>query len=284
MGSMEPLEYLTSIGGVARTASLLRAGITKRQIAVLGELGSKPARGIIALPGCDSDYLFALVHNGLLTCASAAAWHGLWIRDKSSRRHLAVAHARVVGFTPHRTIRFPGHETFPVASVEDTVLHALGCLPLHDAVSIAESAIKARLVDRAVLEGFLAPNPSARARHALSLVTGTADSQPEVEARLLLVAQGWHVVAQAFIPGVGHVDFLIEGIIIVEIDGHAFHGDRSAFVEDRRRGNEALKLGFVTLRYPPEVVWRDPERILRDVELLLLNWRMGRRHEWLQGC
>jgi very-short-patch-repair endonuclease len=274
---MEPVQYLRSLGGVARTATLLRAGITKRQVGELAELGSKPVRGVIALPGCDSDYLFALAHNGLLTCASAATRHGLWIRDRPARRHLAVTHARVKAFIPHRTIRFPAHEHLPVASVADTVLHALGCLELSEAVSVAESAVKSRRVQLPLLKKLLAPNRSARARHALSLVTGTAGSQPEVEARLLFIAKGWRVVAQAQIPGVGRVDFLIEGIVIVEIDGHAFHDDRGSFVEDRRRTNVALLRGHPTLRYPPEVVWRDPERILREVEELLLNWRMGRQ-------
>ncbi|GAB3282206.1 type IV toxin-antitoxin system AbiEi family antitoxin domain-containing protein [Sinomonas notoginsengisoli] len=280
---MDPLEYLRSLGGVARTATLLRAGITKRQVASLAEFGSKPVRGVIALPDSNPDFHFALVHNGLLTCGSAAQWHGLWIRDRPVRRHLAVVHARITGFTAHRTIRLPGHETLPVASVEDTVLHALGCLPVHEAVSVAESAVRAGRVDRGMLERMLTSSRNTRARRALSLVTGTADSQPEVEARLLFASRGWRVESQVIVANVGRVDFIIEGIIIVEIDGHAFHGARDAFVEDRRRMNEALLLGYVTLRYPPEVVWRDPERILRDVEDLLLNWRMGRRHLWVAG-
>lgn len=273
---MDALEYLRSLGGVARTATLLRAGATKREIAALAALGSKPARGIIALPGCNPDYLFALVHNGLLTCGSAATSHGLWIRDVPLRRHLAVAHSRVDVFTAHRIVRFPGHDLLPIASVEDTVLHALHCLPLMEAVSMAESAIRAGKVDRGMLEGLVRAPRSAQARRALSLVTATAESQPEVEARLLFVARGWRVEVQARIPGVGRVDLLIEGLVIVEIDGHAFHADRAAFVEDRRRQNEALRLGYPTLRYPPEVVWRDPDCLLRDVEELLRSWGPGR--------
>jgi very-short-patch-repair endonuclease len=276
---MDVLNYLRSLGGVARTATLLRAGATKREIAELANLGSRPARGIIALPECNRDYLFALLHNGLLTCGSAAELHGLWIRDAPLRRHLAVAHSRVTVFTAHRTIRFPAHEVLPIASLEDTVLHALNCLPVTEAVSVAESAIRSHRVDRGMLEGLVQAPRTARARHALSLVTATAGSQPEVEARLLFIARGWSVVAQAYIPGVGHVDFLIEGLVIVEIDGYDFHKDRGAFVEDRRRQNEALRRGYPTLRYPPEAVWRDPDRLLRDVEELLVGWRLGRREQ-----
>ncbi|MDR6620890.1 hypothetical protein [Sinomonas atrocyanea] len=269
---MDALNYLRSLGGVARTATLLRAGATKREVAALAGLGTRPARGIVALPGCNPDYLFALVHNGVLTCGSAATSHGLWIREAPLRRHLAVAHSRVTAFTAHRILRFPTHDVLPIASIEDTVLHALNCLPLSEAVSMAESAVRAGKVHRALLEDMVHAPRSARARRALSLVTAAAESQPEVEARLLFVARGWRVEAQARIPGVGRVDLLIEGLVIVEIDGHAFHADRAAFVEDRRRQNEALRQGYPTLRYPPEVVWRDPERLLRDVEELLRSW------------
>lgn len=273
---MDPLDYLRSLGGVARTRTLLAAGCTKRDVAALAAVGYRPARGIIAIRGCDPDYLFALLHDGLLTCGSAAAWHGLWIRGTPTRRHLAVDHARTVGFVGHRGTRFPAHETLPVAALEDTVLHALSCLELRDAVAMAESALRARRVDRDMLLQALRSNRHTRARRALALV-GNGMSQPEVEARLLFAAQGWTVVAQAEIPGVGRVDFLIEGLVIVEIDGYEHHSSRAAFVEDRRRLNEALRLGYPSLRYPPEVLWHDPERIIRDVEELLASWPLDRR-------
>ena len=274
---MEPLDYLRSLGGVARTRTLLAAGYTKRDVAALATLGYKPARGIVAIRGCDPDYLFALLHDGLLTCGSAAAWHGLWIRATPIRRHLAVDHARTTAFVGHRGTRFPAHETLPVASIEDTILHALGCLELHDSVAMAESALRSGRLDREMLEHALRANQHARARRALSLALGEGMSQPEVEARLLFMAQGWTVVVQGEIPGVGRVDFLIEGIVIVEIDGFEFHSGRASFAEDRRRTNEALRRGHPTLRYPPEVLWRDPERIVREVEELLLSWRLGQR-------
>ena len=172
----------------------------------------------------------------------------------------------------HRGARFPGHDTLPIASVEDTVFNALGCLGLNDAVAMTESALRSGRVDRDMLRHAIRANRHARAREALSLVLGQVMSQPEVEARLLFIARRWSVVVQAEIPEVGTVDFLIEGFIIVEIDGYEFHSSRGSFVEDRRRTNAALLSGFPTLRYPPEVVWHHPERIIREVEELLGSW------------
>ena len=261
--------YITSLGGVARTRTLIEAGYTKRDIASIALDFKKPARGIIALPGCNPDFLFALLHNGLLTCGSAAEFYGLWIRARPARRHLACAHSRSAAFVAHRTRRFPPHGLLPVASIEDTVLHALGCLDVPQAVSVAESALLAGRIDADMLRACLRGSRSARAREALARVDLTAESEPEVEARLLFQAQGWVVEAQARIPGVGRVDFLIEGRVIVEIDGHAYHSTRERFIEDRRRHNTATLRGLPTLRYPPEVVWNDPGRIVSEVQALL---------------
>ncbi|GAB4099267.1 type IV toxin-antitoxin system AbiEi family antitoxin domain-containing protein [Sinomonas halotolerans] len=271
------MDYLRTLGGVARTGTLLKAGYTNRDVAVLAKTGYRPARGIVAITGCDQDYLFALTRNGLLTCGSAAQFHGLWIREAPPRRHLAVNHARTAGFVGHRGTRFPSHDMLPIASVEDTLLHALGCLEPYDSVAMVESAVRAGRVRLEMLAELVGANRLGPARRALLLVKRIGDSQPEVEARLLFEAQGWTVLCQAEIPGVGRVDFLIEGVVIVEIDGHEFHGRRPAFVNDRRRMNEALLRGYPTLRYPPETVWRDPQRIVRDVEAMLVAWRLGHR-------
>jgi very-short-patch-repair endonuclease len=273
---MEPIDFLRSLGGVARTRTLLEAGYSERAIGRLAAQVQRPRKGLIAIPGCNPDYLFALRENGLLSCGSAAAEHGLWIRQPPARRHLGCLHSRNSLFVPHRTLRFPPHPTLPIASVEDTVLHALGCLPLHDAVAMAESAARRRLLDVGMLEDLLVGATHSRARNALALVIRDralqAHSQPEIEARLLFAAQGWHVETQVDFPGGGHADFRIERRIPVEIDGFEYHGDRHAFVNDRDGVNRALLAGQPTLRYPPEAVWHDKDRIIREISRLLEIW------------
>lgn len=70
---MDILEHLKQAGGIARTAQLLNAGYSRRDIARLTERGvHQPKRGVFLAPGCDKDLAAAIHRNGQLTCASAA--------------------------------------------------------------------------------------------------------------------------------------------------------------------------------------------------------------------
>ena len=49
---MDPLDYLTQLGGVARTAQLLAAGFSRTEISRLGTVARQPRRGVFVLPQC----------------------------------------------------------------------------------------------------------------------------------------------------------------------------------------------------------------------------------------
>ncbi|MDQ0770453.1 hypothetical protein QF031_003202 [Pseudarthrobacter defluvii] len=118
------LDYLLKCGGVARSAQLLDAGFPRRELLRLTGLGAtQPRRGIFVLPSCDEGLLTAVLNNGRLTCASAAGHYGLWLRTPPPQPHLACGHGHGIGFIRHRTVRFPGHPSLPVAAVEDVALH-----------------------------------------------------------------------------------------------------------------------------------------------------------------
>ncbi|XTR51630.1 hypothetical protein ACOM2C_16375 [Pseudarthrobacter sp. So.54] len=127
---MDPLDYLTQAGGVARTAQLLAAGFSRTDIARLAGAGAQQLRrGVFVLPDCRPEFLAAIRNNARVSCASAAAHYGLWLRDAPARHHLACNHGHGGGFVRHRTVRFAGHPMLPVAAIEDVVLHAMTCLP-----------------------------------------------------------------------------------------------------------------------------------------------------------
>ena len=87
------------------------------------------------------DFEAALRHNARVTCASAAGDYGLWLREPPAQHHLACNHGHGAGFVRHRTVRFDGHPTLPLAAVEDVVLHAMSCLAPPASTAIATSAI-----------------------------------------------------------------------------------------------------------------------------------------------
>ena len=88
-------------------------------------------------------------------------------------------------------------------------------------------------------------------------------------------ANGIGYDAQVYLPGIGRVDFLLEGFLIVEVDGFAFHSNRKALRRDLQRNNAAALSGFASLRYMPEDIWFEPERVLAEIRAVLSE---GPRH------
>ncbi len=91
----------------------------------------------------------------------------------------------------------------------------------------------------------------------------------EVDAQHLFRANGIGYDAQVYLPGIGRVDFLIEGFLIVEVDGFAFHSSREAMRRDLGRNNASTLRGFAVLRYMPEHIWFEPERVLAEIRAVL---------------
>ncbi|MGM7699869.1 endonuclease domain-containing protein [Microbacterium sp. A84] len=87
-----------------------------------------------------------------------------------------------------------------------------------------------------------------RFRALLALVDGIAESGPETYMRLMLRALGVRFEAQVKIPGVGRVDFLVDGWLIIECDSKEYHEGWDKQMEDRSRDIEAARRGYVTIR------------------------------------
>jgi len=267
---MDILEYLVHAGGAARTGQLLAAGYSRRDIAGLLELGVRqPRRGIFLAPGCDEELAAALHHNGRLTCASAAAYYGLWIRNPPAQLHLACNHGHGAGFVRHRTTRFRSDQPRPVAAVEDVVLHGLGCLPPPASTALATSAIRLHGVPVDLLKDQLRGDRSAPVLRALRELDLRAESIVEVDAQHLFRTNGIAFEPQVFLPGIGRVDFLLNGFLIVEIDGFAFHSKRADILRDRDRNNSSTVKGYAVLRYMPEHIWFNQQQVLAEIQAAL---------------
>ncbi|SFT47101.1 hypothetical protein SAMN04487915_101506 [Arthrobacter sp. ov118] len=84
---------------------------------------------------------------------------------------------------------------------------------------MVESALLQGRTTLPYLRQRLPGNRNGAARGILELIDGTADSAIEVVARLLFRNHGIYTETQVDLPGIGLVDFLLEGFLIVEIDG-----------------------------------------------------------------
>ena len=96
-----------------------------------------------------------------------------------------------------------------------------------------------------------------------------AESIVEVDAQHLFRSNGIRYEAQVFLPGIGRVDFLLDGFLIVEIDGFAFHSKREDMLRDRNRNNTSAVNGYAVLRYMPEHVWFSPDQVLAEIKAVL---------------
>ncbi|WP_299168873.1 hypothetical protein [uncultured Arthrobacter sp.] len=143
----------------------------------------------------------------------------------------------------HRARSVPVHPYLPLVGLADVLIHALHCLPKEQSAVIVESALRRDETVRSFLLERLEGPRNGRARAALDAVTGCAESALEVVTRLMFVDAGLQVETQVRIDGVGRVDFLLEGCLVVEVDGDAYHSTRRERTRDQRRNNMTIAGG-----------------------------------------
>jgi len=113
------------------------------------------------------------------------------------------------------------------------------------------------VVHRVTLPGCLRGPGSVEARRRLGLADARSGSLLETVLRLALREAGLPVECQVLVAGVGRVDLVVGGWLVVEVDGFEFHADRDSYRTDRRRGNLLVAGGFRLLRFSYEdVVFR----------------------------
>lgn len=263
---MDLYRFLHYAGSVARRSTLLKAGFSERDVrnaVAAGEI-RRLRYGVLALPGAPADMVGAVLNNGLLTCASAARHRNLWVLHEPPTLHLGCRHGGAKNAVVHRETWVPPDTPKPVASTTDVLLHGLRCLPAVEAAVMTESAVRQGVTTLPYLRERLPGNRNGGARKVLELVDGTADSAIEVVARLLFRGEGIYTETQVDLSGIGIVDFLLEGFLIVEIDGSS-HLEPRQVKKDRKRNNAGTLNGYAVLRYGYSEVVYHPEQIISEV-------------------
>jgi hypothetical protein len=228
-------QALAALGGVAGARSLTQAGVSRRAIEAALFEGTirRVTRGVYAVPDADPLLIHAGRHHAVPGCVTAAVAAGLWVIKNPVEPHLAARHGRPVsGCVVHRS-------QVPLTAL-DMVCQALRCLPPLEGLTIAESAVRKGLVQLPELrERF----PAAREKSFRELVTRIrpqSGSIIETVARYLLEDAGLTVELQVNIPGMGHLDLLVDGLLGIEADGYAHHSNRRAYREDSGGGTLPL--------------------------------------------
>lgn len=243
MGRMVNInEVFSAYDGVARAKHLAAAGVSHFQLKSALASGRivRVARGVYAVPGANPTLLAIRSLPSEPACISAAELSGLWVLDHPQFPHIAVPHSRKYeGFVCHRSAAPP--------TLMDSVVQALRCLPDLDGLVIAESAVVLGRLQLTALRKRLNGRNDARERRLVSRIVPQSQSIIECVARYLLQQAGFHVESQVNIPGMGHLDLMVDGRLGIETDGAGFHMDKPSFEEDRRRWNVTTRLGVPTL-------------------------------------
>lgn len=190
----------------------------------------------------------ALSIGGSACCTSALAEWGAW-RPPGTGLHIAVPHNASRLAIPAASPITVHWSMEPVSRPRSTRGNALarliGCLPRAETIAVIDSALRAGI---ASVEDVHVANSRASARRRIVLddLDARAESGIESLVRVALRDPGLAVQPQVWIPGVGRVDLLVEGRVIVEVDGREWH--RGEQERDYRRDLEAQRQGFRVVR------------------------------------
>ncbi|MFJ6652942.1 DUF559 domain-containing protein [Microbacterium sp. NPDC091313] len=150
----------------------------------------------------------------------------------------------------------------------DAVRHAVLCQEPRAAVATIDSALhRGALRDDDLSELF--DSLPRRYRVLRRLVDRRAESGSESMMRLLLRKLHARFAVQVRISGVGRVDFLVEGWLIIECDSEAHHAGWDARRRDLRRDQAAAAMGFCTYRAIAEDIFWNQDAVLRAIRGLL---------------
>jgi very-short-patch-repair endonuclease len=266
---------LNLCGGAARWERLRELQVSAHKLRTAGALAI--SRGAYALPGAPPEIVAAVRLNGVASHSSAAALHGFSLWQPSKVLHVTVAswHPPEPGIRLHRApLLATDIDPFrPMTSALRTATDSGRSLALVDAVVVLDSALHRGLVRMDTLRAAADAargHGAAALRRAVRYADGLADSPLETVVRILATVLG-DVQIQVRIRGVGKVDIVLDGWLVIETDGFEFHANRAAYREDRRRSNALAEHGTVLLRFTYEDVC-EPMDVLDQIERV---YRMG---------
>ncbi|WP_182113239.1 MULTISPECIES: endonuclease domain-containing protein [unclassified Actinotalea] len=281
---MDLVERLQRDHGCLRTGRLVRDRQDERELRRLVETGVvvRHGRGLYALRGTPAAVVAARRTGGAVTCVSLLHGLGLPVLHVPGSPHVSVPGGRGApraGVLARSTVLHWDEEATGdtvLADVPTALCHALRCVQLRDVVALADAALHRRLLrDVGELAARRPLGGRATFDRLLRLADGRSESMPETFLRLALVEVGLQVEPQVAVEGVGRVDLLVEGLLVVEVDGYAYHHDRRAFAEDRRRDRVAELRGIPVLRFTFDDAVHDTARAVHEVLAALVRHRSG---------
>lgn len=273
------LTLMCAAGHVA-TSAQLRRHVSTRQLRRACETGliRRAARGVYSCSHIDAQFVLAAKSGGRVDCVTSLARHEVWSGLERAGLHLRMEphqHTRqaIPGAFVHwsRTVR-PGSllEVDPV----DAVLQAIRCLGPDDALACVESALHTGFLSDDQLDLVMLSAPE-RLHPVFAAIDRGAQSGYETHVRLKLIGAGLRVRTQAYVPGAGHVDILVEECVGLEVDGEKWHGPER-FLHDRTKDRNAELEGIRMLRIGRPHIFEDWPLTIAAIQRMVTDAQRGR--------
>lgn len=154
----------------------------------------------------------------------------------------------------------------------DALRQVILCQTPELAIASIDSALFLRAITPADLDAVFDHMPLAQ-RSLRGRLDGRSESGQESVLRCAFEDAGLAFEIQVSIGGVGRVDFVLEGILVVEADSRLAHAEWSQQVRDRNRDLTLARQGIPTIRAHYAVIMNDPGSIVVAVKAMLSRIR-----------
>lgn len=271
-------------------ADLRAAGYTVARIRTEIALGllERVIRGWYCRPGADRGAVRALRLGGRLSCVSALKLLGAWVPpdlgthvgfpSHASGRRMRNGRASlpqdvVAHWHPKAAATGSAFAVTPLARcIEDLLV----CQPPHIVVAVLDSLLHERLIQRNRLDALILAGPQ-RMRFIADHLHAASESGIESIVRFRLAVAGFTVDVQVLFREQYRLDLVIDGWLVLEIDGREAHTRRGAFTKDRVRAATIMRDGRMVLQFAYATVMHDWDFVLASVRDVMAQHAPVRR-------
>ncbi|OFO21830.1 hypothetical protein HMPREF3056_07935 [Corynebacterium sp. HMSC056F09] len=229
-------------------------------------------------------------HRSVLVERSAAKLLGLWMLPSRNAQVVLARQSKTVpprrqwdSKVMYRKMWLPASDIIErfglrCTSVARTCIDVARLATFEEGLMAVDSTLRKRLVSidelRSMITAMGRVKGAAQARRVITHATALAESPYESYARGMLIVEGLgkKLVVQPELQGGYRPDLLINGKIIMEIDGAvkydgATYGKSTEAVirAERQREKYLQNLGYIVLRYSPRDLLQNREQVLNEV-------------------
>ncbi|MEQ6896958.1 DUF559 domain-containing protein [Microbacterium sp. KR10-403] len=268
-------EELLPLTFLSRDA-LIEAGLRSRDIShgvAAGEL-IRLRKGRYVRTGLHADLLKAGRLGGRLDCLSLLRALGVFVHTHD-KTHIQVEDGSTrlptAGKEVVRHWRSSSCERQNLcADVVEALAQSFRCQGLREAIATLDSAWHHGIVDDEKIDAVFALLPR-RYQRLRALLDERAESGPETLMRLMLRGIRCRFDVQVKIRGVGRVDFVVDGWLIIECDSKKYHEGWEKQKEDRARDMAAAALGYTTIRPLAEDILYRSDHVLTLLKAVIAH-------------